>query len=49
MTLTKSRSILKRCDLIFHPKDNSKCTPEGLIEAVLNWRISQSLPIFKDI
>lgn len=26
-----------KSDLIFYPKDDSKCTPEGLIEAVLNW------------
>ncbi|TLJ03210.1 bacteriocin immunity protein [Escherichia sp. E4385] len=38
----------EKSDLIFHPKDNSKCTPEGLIEAVLNWRKSQSLPLFID-
>lgn len=38
----------EKSDLIFYPKDNLKCTPEELIEAVLNWRKSQGLPLFKD-
>lgn len=38
----------EKSDLIFYPEDNSKCTPEGLLETVLNWRKSQGLPLIKD-
>jgi hypothetical protein len=38
----------EKSDLIFYPEDNSQCTPEGLLQTVLNWRKSQGLPLFKD-
>lgn len=38
----------EKSDLIFYPEDNSKCTPEGLLETVLKWRKAQGLPLFKD-
>ncbi|MCE0814082.1 bacteriocin immunity protein [Buttiauxella sp. S04-F03] len=38
----------EKSDLIFYPADNSQCTPEGLLQTVLNWRKSQGLPLFKD-
>ncbi|WP_407718954.1 bacteriocin immunity protein [Enterobacter roggenkampii] len=39
---------LERSDLIFYPEDNSRTTPEGLLETVLKWRKSQGLPLFKN-
>ncbi|TGB80749.1 bacteriocin immunity protein [Escherichia sp. E4702] len=38
----------EKSDLIFYPEDNSKCTPEGLLETVLKWRKAQGLPLCKD-
>ncbi|EBS1324015.1 bacteriocin immunity protein [Salmonella enterica subsp. enterica serovar Muenchen] len=38
----------EKIDLIFYPEDNSKCTAEGLLVTVLNWRKAQSRPFFRD-
>lgn len=35
-------------DLIYYPPDDREDSPEGVVQAVKEWRKSQNLPLFKD-
>ncbi|OSN10768.1 colicin immunity protein [Lonsdalea iberica] len=35
-------------DLIYYPPDDREDSPEGVVQAVKEWRKSKGLPLFKD-